>query len=160
MPGRKLILLLLVTVNTAAILLYPHTAFCIEKMYFNVNPTPSAKILLSSYIREKNGLTLPDYYIAKNDLNGDGIYEYILKQKKCYSNKGKCTFIILAESAGKAILLGKIRAYSLALGDDYSFGVQDILAFSDDNNDYVYDVFKWDPLSKRYILKKEAVDQQ
>ncbi len=118
---------------------------------------PTSKVILNRYLAEEYETSAEDFSIAAHDLNGDGIDEYVLKPRKCLSKTGQCVFLILAETRQKIVLLGKIQAKFLALGNDYSGGIQDILAFRNDKNDYDYEVYSWDSASKKYILKEQTV---
>ena len=117
----------------------------------------TSKVLLNHYLSEEYETSIQDYDIASQDLNGDGIDEFILKPENCISKNNQCIFLILAETRQKIVVLGKIQAKILALGNDYSNGIQDILAFRDNNNDYNYEVYSWDSTSKKYILKGQTV---
>lgn len=132
------------------------TAQSLEILDFEKQIPPTAQVLISSFVTANLNTDMKNYQVAEVDLNGDALSEYILRQKKCYGNEKLCSFLILAESRGNIVLLGKFRARNLALGKTYTSGVQDILAFQSDNNDYGYDIFIWDPPSKMYILKKQT----
>lgn len=132
------------------------TARAVEILDFEKPVPPTAQVLISGFVTANLNINMENYQVAEADLNRDGMGEYVLRQKKCFGKEKLCTFLILAESRGNIVLLGKFSARSLAVGDSYTSGVQDILAFQSDNNDYGYDIFVWDPPSKMYILKKQT----
>lgn len=127
-------------------------AHAFEPLNYGPSLPVSAKVLLSDWVSREMGIGLGGYAVAMADLNRDGITEYVLKPLKCYDPQGFCTFLILADARQSLVLLGKISAKKLALGDSYHAGVQDILAFRSNNNDYEYDIFVWDPPSMTYML--------
>ena len=131
-------------------------AQALEILDFDKPIPPTAQLLISDFVTANLHMNMENYQAAEMDLNRDSLSEYILRQKKCYGDEKLCTFLILAESRGNIVLLGKFSARNLALGNSYSFGVQDILAFQSNNNDYGYDIFVWDPPTKMYILKKQT----
>ncbi|MCB1681688.1 MAG: hypothetical protein H6858_03015 [Rhodospirillales bacterium] len=132
------------------------TAYGMEMLNFEKQISPTALILMSNYVQKNLEMNMENFKAVEIDLNRDGLNEYIIRQKKCYGGEQACTYYILAESRGNMVLLGKIRARNLALGGSYTYGVQDILAFQSNNNDYEYDIFIWDPPSKMYILKRQT----
>lgn len=141
------------------ILAFLSLAFCpsggasaLESLNYGPEVPVGARVLLSDWLARETGLEIDAYAIASADLNRDGMPEYVLKPLKCYDPKGFCTFLILADAQKNMVLLGKISAKNLALGDSYHSGVQDILAFLSNNNDYEYDIFVWDPPSMAYVL--------
>lgn len=136
--------------------LISRNAQAIEILDFEKPVPPTAQLLISAFVTANLGMNMENYQTAEMDLNRDGLNEYILRQKKCYGKEKLCTFLILAESRGNIVLLGKFSARNLALANSYTSGVQDILAFQSNNNDYGYDIFIWDPPSKMYILKKQT----
>lgn len=123
-----------------------------EALTYGQRAPASAQLMLGDWLARETSLTLDDYETAMADLNRDGLGEYILKPRKCYGSDGLCEFLVLAGAGGQAVLLAKISAKKLALGDSYHAGVQDILAFRRNNNDYEYDIFVWDPPSMVYVL--------
>lgn len=127
-------------------------AWALEPLNYGPEVRPGARVLLSEWLEREMGVGLEAYATASADLNRDGLPEYVLKPLKCFDPRGFCTFLILADAQNKIVLLGKISAKNLALGDSYHSGVQDILAFQSNNNDYEYDIFVWDPPSMTYML--------
>lgn len=131
-------------------------AQAMEILDFEKPVPPTAQTLISGFVTKNLNMNMENYQVAEADLNRDGLSEYILRQKKCFGKDNLCTFLILAESRENIVLLAKFNARALALGNAFTYGVQDILAFQSDNNDYGYDIFIWDPPSKMYILKKQT----
>lgn len=150
----RLFLSFLVAFFLATVALVPgKAAFAFEPLAFGASSFPLlSKQRISAWLEANTGLPVDQYSVAPEDLNRDGIAEYILKPLKCYDSNGFCPFLILADTSAGIITLGTISAKSLALGDSYHGGVQDILAFRSNNNDYEYDIFVWDPPGKSYIV--------
>ncbi|MGB0719581.1 MAG: hypothetical protein ACPGRX_03855 [Bdellovibrionales bacterium] len=96
-----------------------------------------------------------DGAVAIADLNEDGLDEYIVKSADC---PAQCRYFVFAQSGGDALLLiGEITGTSLLLGNTYSHGVRDILAFDNSLNDFDHHVYGWDAEQSRYALKQGGV---
>jgi len=95
--------------------------------------------------------------IAAADLNGDGLDEYITRPAECtHEHKNQCSFSILASAKNnELILIGKLNAREISLGDGYTHGVRNIRSYSNPLNDYEYQLYIWEPSQSRYILQQE-----
>ena len=109
---------------------------------------------IDSFLKTHQRGNQSDYDIAENDLNNDGLQEFVLRPKTCPSDPKPCQYMILAENKNKIYILGMISAYKLMLSGTFSNGIQDFLAFQSDNNDYEYERYIWSPTEARYILEK------
>lgn len=90
--------------------------------------------------------------IAVLDLNNDSIDEFIFS-KQITANLNQYELMALTDSG--AVSLGAITAKKLMLAYDQHNGVRSILGFSDDKNDFNYDVYAWDALNSSYALESE-----
>lgn len=93
------------------------------------------------------------FEVAHTDLNEDGIEEIVLKDttNNCAVTKSSCNYHILAKkSIGEFILLGKIEAKKLLIGQEYTHGVRNILIYDNDENDYKYKIYAWNALKAQY----------
>lgn len=93
------------------------------------------------------------FEIAHTDLNEDGIEEIVLKDttNNCKYTKSICVYHILGKkSINELILLGKIEAKQLLIGQEYTHGVRNILIYNNDENDYKYKIYAWNALKAQY----------
>lgn len=127
----------------------------VEQLSFGDKVSPSLKYQINTLLGEVYETDISLYHIANIDLNNDGIDEHILKRKTCEVSKNQCIYSIIAEKDGKIILLSKIRAKNLIIGETSSFGIKDILVFKNEINDYNFDIYMWSPSQKMYIMNIE-----
>ena len=127
-------------------------AYALEKPVYNQKISKSSQIKITSYIHAQNNDVATD--IAPIDLNDDGLYEFIVKDKSCTMQHKFCQFYILAEGASEAIEIGNITARDLAVAEKQSSGVRNLLVFQDPVNDYTSAVYVWEPERSRYILSE------
>lgn len=131
---------------------YISPAGAIEPLNYQKNISPTLEYEIDLFLKKEYRNDLSQYRISSIDLNNDGIDEHILKSRQCEMHKRQCTHLILAEKNDGILLLSKIRAYNLMIGGTSSHGVKDILAFTDDINDYNFNIYMWSPPRKMYIL--------
>ncbi len=146
MSGFKSCLLLVFIVLAGA-----SQAHAADSLNFNGKANEREKALLAAYALDHLKTPLEDLAVARPDLNGDGLGEYIVRVK-C---EALCSFAILAESKDKIVELGKIEAREIQLGNAYSGSVRNIIAFKDAVNDYGRTVYSWEPKSARYMIKEQ-----
>lgn len=130
---------------TAAFLCILPVAQAAENLNFNAMPGEYQQAVINAYLK---GSTAD---LARTDLNEDGIYEFIARTR---CSGGFCTFNILAERKDHMISLGEIKARSLALGNGYSAGVRNIVAYMNPANEYEPTVYSWTPTESLYKPKK------
>ncbi len=131
----------------------PAGAAAYEKLAFRNEVTGLSRSIIHDYIRKDLQKTPDSIVITTTDLNGDGLDEFILREKIC-AKSAPCEFYILAENKNRAIHLGTITAHDIALGNGVSDGIRDILAFQNANNAFDYTVYVWEPLKARYATSK------
>lgn len=121
----------------------PRVSYAAEDITFSAPDRGDALVIASSIAPEE------ETQAARIDLNGDDIDEYIIQipQKKL------STFNIIAYVDDKVLKLGRIKAYRIMVSNDRENGVRDILAFSEDRNDFEYETYQWDATLSRYIKK-------
>lgn len=117
----------------------------------NKTLTGRQSALIESYA-EKTGKSL-SYKILKTDLNEDGIDEFIMRHG-CEKDGGMCAYSLLAESGGEIMELLTIRARNIALGNAYTSGVRNVIAYNNATNDYMRRVYVWEPAASRYTVKE------
>ena len=136
-------------------LIYFNPAHAIEPLEYEKKISTSLQYQIDLFLEKTYGTNLSQYEISGIDLNNDGINEHILKQRRCNTRTKWCTHLILAEKKDGILLLSKIKAYSLMIGGTNSHGIKDVLAFTNDTNDYNFDIYMWSPSQKMYILGAE-----
>ena len=125
-------------------------ALATDALDFNGQTSQREKALLGQYAASHLKQPLETLSLARPDLNGDGMGEYVLRPE-CAKI---CTFTILAEKKDEIIELGMIEARELRLGNAYTGSVRNIIAFKDAINDYERTVYVWEPKSARYMMKE------
>ncbi len=152
-------LLILAFILTAVCV--PGYAHALDKLEFEENiKSPSLKLQIDDFLRGFYNTDSVDFDIAFRDLNADGIEEYILKRKTCVQNKVVCTHFILASQNEKIRLLSSIRAKHIIVSSTVNYGVNDLLIFESDINDYDFDIYMWSPREKMYILNAENKEDE
>lgn len=142
------LLLCLVNLTTA----YASSAFALETLNYDKKVSHSLSYQIDNFLKDKYDMSLSQYSIASIDLNNDGVDEHVIKQNLCHITKGKCNYLVIAEKKQEILVLFKIRAYNLAIGNANSNGVKDVLALTNETNDYNFDIYMWSPSLKMYIL--------
>lgn len=115
----------------------------------------SAKYQVTEFIKKSYNGNPELFKIAQTDLNNDGINEYILKRLSCIKANNSCSHLILGETNNNMRLLSTIKARHIMLAGTSSFGVNDLLVFQNDINDYDFDIYMWSSTEKMYILEKQ-----
>lgn len=121
-----------------------------------VPTTPLAvrtRLTLEDYTTHKLGIQLETLDILASDLNTDGIDELILHKKNCALQETACDFSILADTKNGIVPLGTIKGRKILLGNHFSHGVRNILAFGNTLNDYDYTLYVWRPDKTSYEKK-------
>lgn len=128
----------------------------VANIVFNQSLSKSSELLVTKFFDEDRG----NIDIAKADLNDDGVYEYIAKPRICDKGNNFCEFNILAESNYEIVELGTIKARSIQIDSDYSFGVRNIKAFDNPLNDFDYSLYIWEAGASRYMIKSEGANTE
>lgn len=134
--------------------LAPLQAKASEKLDFSGNVGERSSHLIEKYTSEHIKTDAQPLKVARADLNQDGLDEYILKTSACESSSGSCTYAVLAEIKDTIIELGAFSARDVMLGNGYSSGIRNIVAFPNEINDFDYELYVWEPQQSRYILSK------
>lgn len=123
-----------------------------EKLDFDQKLNERTQRLVEGFAQEQIKSDITDLRIARADLNEDGLSEFILTSKACENSPGLCDYTILAEMKDSIVEIGAFRARTVLLGNGYSGGIRNIMAFDKEINDYDYELYVWEPLQSRYIL--------
>jgi hypothetical protein len=135
----------------SAILLSASSAHAADRLSFDGKIGDTSRFALGQYLQASNKTT-DDMLIAAADLNGDGLNEFIIRDKNCDSSSKNCTFTVLSEVNDMILPLGDIPARDIALGNQYSQGVRSLVAYESVINDYEYAVYVWEPSEARYMM--------
>ncbi len=134
----------------------PLTAHAFEALRFNEKINTTTEAAIDSFLNQKFETRIKEYSLAATDLNNDDINEYILKRKYCEIKKlPTCNHIILAKTSDKFRVIGNIRARKITISTETTKNIRNILAFSDELNDYIFNIYMWSPKKNMYILKTE-----
>lgn len=143
-----------ITARILFLFLIPTSANAVEPIIYKEKPTPYVSVNVSSFLEKTYETNINDYIIAEIDLNNDGDKEFILKRKFCANTPNPCIHLILAKVKEDIILLSNITAKNLMIAGTKTFGIKDILAFTDEINQYDFDIYIWSPSEKKYIIEK------
>jgi hypothetical protein len=128
-------------------------AYAAETLLFDSKIGPSSQIALSSYSLETAKSDLSRYDFAQADLNGDGINEFILRDKVCSKGQNVCDYNVWAETEKGVISLGSVPAKTILLGNEQTHGIRNLLAFDNASNDFDYTLYVWQPAKALYVKK-------
>jgi hypothetical protein len=120
-----------------------------QTLSFGTPVSEPSKILINQYL----GADQDRFDIAPADLNEDGLYEFILKSRAC-SEDGVCLYKILATSDGGPVEVSVIKAVRLELGQGYTYGIRNLVAHSNPDNDFARDIYAWDSAASRYKISE------
>lgn len=134
-------------------------AYALEDFVFNNKLGASTRLLLSDYLHKEFKKSLIEYEVASADLNGDQIEEYIARNSDCRVNQSSCQYLFFAQKEDRLLLLSRIRARYVMLGEGTTHGIRDLLAFRSHLNDYEYDTYSWDVEVGDYILTKREMSE-
>lgn len=107
------------------------------------------RFLISAYTP---ALKPEDLLVAASDLNGDSAPEFIAaprNRKNCHPLAG-CTYAIAAFDGQTVTNLGFLKGFSIVLSDKRSYGIREILVYSNPDNDYAHARYIWDPKRRNF----------
>ena len=150
-----------IAINFFTGILWPaDNAYALEPLFFGENKSPTLQIDIK-HLLSGNSYDFPsDYIIAETELNGDYLPEYILKEKNCDSADYSCRFLVIGQNKNKLTVLTQIQASNLVIPNAKNYGVRDILAFQNPENDYDYKRYIWSPELSHYTVKGEELLNQ
>lgn len=150
---------LLISGCVALTILPTRAVVAIEQPVYKDSPASTAKLLISTYLSNKN-LSADDYKYAEIDLNDDNYPEYLLKTLKCDKDKGFCYYMVFAEMKGKIIQLLSLEAKDVTISDTKTNGIHDILAIRSKKNDYKYERYVWSSVEMIFKPDKPQIEGQ
>ncbi len=118
-----------------------------EKLRFEDSIPRSSFERIKLFTDSTLGQSIDAFEIAKTDLNDDGLYEFVIRQKEC---EVLCRYSIVAESSKTIVPLGDLRGSNIVLGNEFSHGVRNLLVFESPTNDFDYTLYTWHPMSSSY----------
>ncbi len=129
-------------------------AYSIEPLHYEASVSSQETIKISSFLSSTNADNYEITHIAKNDLNDDGIDETIVITNTCETSTEICQIYVLANLDISPALLGRINAKNIAISNQSSYGVRDLLVYNNAKNDYDYEIMRWNPKQSTYQLVK------
>ena len=120
-----------------------------ESLRFDAPLAYSSTEKIKSFTVNELSSPLEKFDLAGTDLNGDGLHEFIVRAKMC-ERAPLCDYFILGEAKNTMINLGKIEAAYILLGNDYAHGVRNLLVFDNQENDFDFQLYTWDPEQSLY----------
>lgn len=136
---------------------FPTSAAAVtEPITFKEDYRATLRVLLVDFLKtHEDRYKTADFLVAHIDLNNDGIDEHILRRKNCSDRNYECLHLIIAEKPETLILLGRINSREIMIGQSYSHGIKDLLAFQNHVNEYKFNIYMWSPRQKKYIMSDE-----
>jgi len=93
--------------------------------------------------------------LAKIDLNADALAEYIARPSRPACRKMVfCPYAIVAFKNKSPILLNRIEAKNLMISAKKTYGIRDLIVYTDPRNDFRAQTFSWNPFSFRFEPEK------
>ncbi len=129
---------------TALLVLNAPAAYALEPVNFDAQLGLTDSLHLETYLKT--------YEAAPADLNGDGLKEFILKNKDCKAQT-LCEYKVLAYSHSETLTLAEFKAQQIALSDHYTSGVRDILVYNNPLNDYAHTIYAWNAANSKFVEK-------
>lgn len=124
-------------------------ALAAESLRFD-NALPRSSIeRIKSYSFNVLNHDIENLEIARIDLNGDGLDEFIARQKNC-TQTGVCAYHVLAETPDGILPLGAFEGLNVLLGSEFSHGVRNLMVFKNTVNDYDFSLYTWHPETSAY----------
>lgn len=123
------------------------TAYANERLRFQAIETAKEKQILN-YASSIHKETLSTPQIAKIDLNGDLLKEFIIRPS-C-STKRLCPHIIIALQDLKPVILGQFDAHKMLISYNKTYGIRDIILYNDLHNDFKSQTIRWSPFFFEY----------
>jgi hypothetical protein len=89
--------------------------------------------------------------IARSDLDGDGLYEFIVKLQGCDA-QSLCVHQVFTEDRDRVRSIGAFEARRVMLGNEYAHDMRNLLVFGNAVNDFDYVRYSWHPETSNYAL--------
>lgn len=93
--------------------------------------------------------------VATTDLNRDGLSEFILKNTQCHGGAHCDYYIAAALPDGSMTVIGTMAAKNIALSDNYTNGIRDILVYNQETNAYKPATYIWNAAISRYQEQRD-----
>lgn len=126
-----------------------NAAQALEKLIYDADISALTAHKISKH-ETFNSIALDALDVAKADLNQDGIPELIIREKTCLETDEMCDYHVMADTQDSLFVLVSFKAKYLAIGQEKSSGVRNILVFKNQLNDFDYDVYTWNANNKNF----------
>jgi hypothetical protein len=105
--------------------------------------------MVVKFLRTKQKELLTPLSIAKIDLNGDTINEYIVRATNTeFCKQGKiCSQTIIAFQNHKPIQIGQFDAHKILISHKKDYGIRQIIVYNDAYNDFKNVTARWNPFT-------------
>lgn len=125
-----------------------------SRLFFKSVQEQSTPTTLLDFVSEIEGFSDTDIVIAKDDLNNDHIYEYIIRNTRCTPAEG-CPYLIIADSDENYVVIGEFSGKNISISDKQTHGIRDILVYNQSLNDYAHNTLKWDMERMHYKFNQK-----
>ncbi len=123
-------------------------AMAAEPLYFHKGIKDIREEQVIADLTAQNNL-LPDVALemARFDLNGDGVVEWIIRQNPTptCAAESACRFTVAGLREKKPFVLGAFSAGKVGISSEKLYGVRKLLVYNKKNDDFAYSEYVWDP---------------
>jgi len=89
--------------------------------------------------------------LAKIDLNADGLAEYIARPARTACAQSQfCLYTLVVFKDRTPLLLNKIEAKNLMISTKKTYGIRDLIVYTNPQNDFQARIYSWNPFSFRF----------
>jgi len=130
------------TLLPAILLLYSNQALAQKSLNFRDAET----------FKEKQALALlhpAPHMLARVDLNGDFIDEYVVRPRNCVVGS-LCSHGIIAYEDGNPLIIGEFATRKILLLPEKTYGIHHLRIFNQALNDFAYQDAVWSPHNFRF----------
>lgn len=137
---------------SALLNILPCSSHANERPVFDNDTLLKSQILNLSKMLEQ---PITHYDVARIDLNGDGLDDYIAKSQTCDHETLFCIYHVFGENGAALSEIGSFQAKDVIVAHDTSYGIHDLYVYQNELNDYDHVIYRWVPAQSRYILVSE-----
>ncbi len=132
--------------------LLPVSVMAAQPLLFRDQAKGARETSVIEFLQAQKRMT-PDlpYKIARVDLNGDGLEEWIVSQQMtaCQAS-ASCPVSVVGLTDNEPVLLAALNARKVGIADEKSYGVRKLLVYTDQSNDFSFKSYAWNPAAREF----------